>query len=111
MGKTKIVAYDPGRSLQIAHCSNVVVLIGIYFKPGPGNNWPWATALEFEVPFSDRTTISEVQAYLDARNIPRKPGFVFTDPDQTNLNVGRNVQAVFQDGYLESLQTSGTPHL
>jgi hypothetical protein len=100
----QIASYN-GRSLQISHVSNVVILIAIYFRASIGKNWAWLTALQFQVPFSDRTTLSEFKTYLKAHHIPWKTSYVFPDSGDLNLKMGRNTMALFQNGYLVSLQS------
>jgi len=102
-GHWRIEAYS-GRTLQISHLSGIIGLIGIYFTPNVAEPPLLPAVLQCEVPFSAFTTRDKFTAYLDLNKIHwtcdlRLPGV-------TNLRVGENVTANFEEGLLRSLLSS-----
>ena len=105
IGQTRVETYC-GRSLQISHHSDVIVLIAMYFSRRPGEAIKLPSSLRCELPFSGLTTLREFEVYLEVHHIPWGRNEVSPDSNELNLVVGENVVAVFRDGYLNTLQSS-----
>ena len=105
LGGSRLEAFC-NRSLQIGHYDGRIILLGIYFDHSSRIPPTLPLPLGVTVPFQGQTTIDEFKAFLGEHRIHCRTCNASGDECMTNLKVGINVTACFEQRLLRSLQAS-----